>query len=137
MRQIFLDTFYLKALADKGDNAHGFAINMVARLGNFRGVTSEMVLTELLNALCSRGQFLRQSAIRLTRDLRHDENTLIIPQTSEQFEQAFDFYQRRLDKGYSLTDCASMQIMRQLEIDEILTFDRHFQQEGFRALLRE
>ena len=128
MRQIFLDTFYLKALADKGDNAHSLAVNMVARLGNFRGVTSEMVLTELLNALCSRGQFLRISAIRLTSRLRNDENTLIIPQTSEQFEQAFDFYQRRLDKGYSLTDCASMQIMRQLEINEILTFDRHFQQ---------
>ncbi|TRV46210.1 MAG: hypothetical protein EWV53_08380, partial [Microcystis panniformis Mp_MB_F_20051200_S9] len=41
------------------------------------------------------------------------------------------------DKGYSLTDCASMQIMRQLEIYEILTFDKHFQQEGFSALLRE
>ncbi|MDJ0662588.1 MAG: hypothetical protein QNJ42_24350 [Crocosphaera sp.] len=80
---------------------------------------------------------MRQSAIRLTRDLRNDTNTLIIPQTSEQFAQAFDFYQRRLDKGYSLTDCASMAIMRQLEIVEILSFDRHFQQEGFRALLRE
>ncbi|MGV2388932.1 MAG UNVERIFIED_CONTAM: hypothetical protein LVR29_13595 [Microcystis novacekii LVE1205-3] len=53
------------------------------------------------------------------------------------FSKAFDFYQRRLDKGYSLTDCASMQIMRQLEISEILTFDKHFQQEGFSALLRE
>ncbi|MDJ0599648.1 MAG: PIN domain-containing protein [Crocosphaera sp.] len=137
MKQIFLDTFYLQALADPQDNAHEFAVIITAKLGSFRGVTSEMVLTELLNALCSRGQFLRQSAIRLTRDLCNDSNTLIIPQTQEQFEQAFDFYQRRLDKGYSLTDCASMEIMRQLEIVEILTFDKHFQQEGFRALLRE
>ncbi len=105
MRKIFLDTFYLKALADRGDNAHRLAISMVARLGNFRGVTSEMVLTELLNALCSRGEFLRKSAIRLTHDLRNDSKTIIIPQTSEQFQQAFDFYQRRLDKGYSHRDC--------------------------------
>ena len=137
MRQIFLDTFYLQALANTEDNAHELAIIMTARLGNFRGVTSEMVLTELLNALCSRGEYLRKSAIRLTHDLRNDSKTIIIPQTSEQFEQAFDFYQRRLDKGYSLTDCASMEIMGQLEIKEILTFDNHFQQEGFRALLRE
>ncbi|MDJ0843348.1 MAG: PIN domain-containing protein [Crocosphaera sp.] len=128
MKQIFLDTFYLQALADPQDNAHQSAVMITAKLGTFRGVTSEMVLTELLNALCSRGQFLRQSAIRLTRDLRNDSNTLIIPQTSEQFAQAFDFYQRRLDKGYSLTDCASMAIMKQLEILEILSFDRHFQQ---------
>jgi predicted nucleic acid-binding protein len=137
MRKIFLDTSYLQALADFGDNLNPLATAMTARLGNFRGITSEMVLTELLNALCSRGQFLRKSAIRLTHDLRNDSKTIIIPQTSEQFEQAFDFYQRRLDKGYSLTDCASMQIMRQLEINEILTFDKHFQQEGFLALLRE
>jgi predicted nucleic acid-binding protein len=70
--------------------------------------------------------------------LKNDSSIKIIPQTSEQFQaEAFDFYQRRLDKGYSLTDCASMQIMRQLEISEILTFDKHFQQEGFSALLRE
>ena len=137
MRKIFLDTSYLQALADFGDNLNPLATAMTGRLRNFRGVTSEMVLTELLNALCSRGEFLRKSAIRLTHDLRNDSKTIIIPQTSEQFEQAFDFYQRRLDKGYSLTDCASMQIMRQLEINEILTFDKHFQQEGFSALLRE
>ncbi len=82
MKQIFLDTFYLQALADPQDNAHQFAVTITAKLGNFRGVTSEIVLTELLNALCSRGQFLRQSAIRLTRDLRNDSNTIIC-QTSE------------------------------------------------------
>ena len=136
MKQIFLDTSYLQALADSGDSLNQRAARMTSTLGNFRGITSEMILTELLNALCSRGEYLRKSAIRLTHRLRNDGDTIIIPQTSEQFEQAFAFYQRRLDKGYSLTDCASMEIMKQLKINEILTFDRHFQQEGFRALLR-
>ncbi|MGK7871904.1 MAG: type II toxin-antitoxin system VapC family toxin [Xenococcaceae cyanobacterium] len=137
MRQIFLDTSYLQALTDSGDNLYQLSITMTARLDNFRAVTSEMVLTELLNALCSRGEYLRKPAIRLTHRLHNDSNTTIISQTSEQFESAFNLYQRRMDKGYSLTDCASMQIMEQLEIYDILTFDRHFQQEGFRALLRE
>jgi predicted nucleic acid-binding protein len=46
------------------------------------------------------------------------------------------FYRQRRDKSYSLTDCASMLIMRQQNILDVLTFDRHFQQEGFNALLR-
>jgi hypothetical protein len=137
MKQIFLDTSYLQALVDSRDNLHEMTIKMTGKLREFRSITSEMVITELLNALCSRGEYLRKSAIRLTHNLYDDSNTIIIPQTSEQFEQAFDFYQRRLDKGYSLTDCASMQIMRFLGINEILTFDKHFQQEGFKALLRE
>jgi predicted nucleic acid-binding protein len=137
MRKIFLDTAYLQALIDSGDNLYQLSQMMTAKLGKFQGITSEMVLTELLNALCSRGEYLRKSAIRLTHRLQNDGRTIIIPQTSEQFEQAFEFYQRRLDKGYSLTDCSSMQIMREQGLNEILTFDKHFQQEGFRALLRE
>ncbi len=137
MRKIFLDTAYLKALIDSGDNLYELSQMMAPKLGKFQGITSEMVLTELLNAFCSRGEYLRRSVIRLTHDLRSDRSIIIIPQTSEQFEQAFEFYQRRLDKGYSLTDCSSMQIMREQGINEILTFDKHFQQEGFRALLRE
>ena len=137
MRKIFLDTAYLQTLIDSGYNLYQLSQMITPKLGKFQGITSEMVLTELLNAFCSRGEYLRRSAIRLTHDLRSYRNIIIIPQTSEQFEQAFGFYQRRLDKGYSLTDCSSMQIMREQEINEILTFDKHFQQEGFRALLRE
>jgi len=136
MRRIFLDTFYLQALADPRDDSHHRAMNVSAQLGTFTGVTSEMVLTELLNAL-SGATNLRQVAVNITTDLRRDPTIEIVPQSSELFEEAFQFYGQRLDKGYGLTDCASMLIMRRLEIWEVLTFDRHFKQEGFKALLRD
>ena len=44
-------------------------------------------------------------------------------------------YERRPDKQYSLVDCISMNVMRQERIQEILTHDRHFSQEGFVCLL--
>jgi predicted nucleic acid-binding protein len=47
------------------------------------------------------------------------------------------FYGARPDKGYSLVDCISMQTMGQEELTEVLTNDRHFEQEGFRALFRD
>ena len=43
----------------------------------------------------------------------------------------------RPDKGYSLTDCISMQTMGSQGIRDVLTNDRHFEQEGFQALFRE
>jgi predicted nucleic acid-binding protein len=45
-------------------------------------------------------------------------------------------YQVRPDKGYSLTDCISMQTMRREGMTDALTSDWHFEQEGFRALFR-
>lgn len=55
----------------------------------------------------------------------------MVEQTHQSFLLGLDLYQNRLDKGYSLTDCISMNTMRQLGITEILTHDRHFTQEGF------
>jgi uncharacterized protein len=42
-----------------------------------------------------------------------------------------DLYERRIDKGYSLTDCITMNACRNRRIREILSMDHHFAQEGF------
>jgi predicted nucleic acid-binding protein len=42
-----------------------------------------------------------------------------------------------LDKDWSVTDCASFVIMDHRRIVEALTHDHHFEQKGYRALLRE
>ena len=57
--------------------------------------------------------------------------------TRRSFFAGFSLYQTRPDKGYSLTDCISMQTMRHLALTDVLTNDRHFEQEGFRAMFRD
>jgi predicted nucleic acid-binding protein len=61
----------------------------------------------------------------------------VIPQSRESFRSGVALYGARPDKGYSLTDCISMQTMRKEGLTEALTNDRHFEQEGFRALFRD
>ena len=56
-------------------------------------------------------------------------------QSRATFLTGLALYEARPDKGYSLTDCISMETMRQEGITEILTHDNHFTQEGF-AILR-
>ncbi|MCA2656599.1 PIN domain-containing protein [Microcystis sp. M061S2] len=136
MRKIFLDTAYLQALVDTRDSLHQSSVAITDELDIFLSVTSEMVLTELLNALSGRGGYLRDAAPDIVDKLHQDSSVEIIPQTSQLFTEALLFYRQRRDKSYSLTDCASMLIMRQQNLSDALTFDRHFQQEGFNALLR-
>lgn len=134
--RVFIDTSYLIAILEPTDDRHEKAKTVSQSLGSIQQITSEMVLTELLNAFCTRGKFLRQMVLNVLEDLSSDPNIEIIPQSSELFEQACRYYKQRLDKEYSLTDCASMVIMRERGIDKVLTHDHHFQQEGFTALLR-
>lgn len=95
-----------------------------------------MVLTELLNAFAERGTAFRHAATELVKRLRQDANTRIVPQTSAQFDEALQLYRNRQDKEWSHTDCASFRVMENDRITEALTYDQHFEQAGFKALLR-
>jgi uncharacterized protein len=59
----------------------------------------------------------------------------VIPQTEESFLAGMTLYEERPDKGYSLTDCISMNVMRERGLTDVLTNDPHFRQEGYRLLL--
>lgn len=76
-------------------------------------------------------------AATTVRRLLSNPKIRVIPQSRESFLAGIDLYQSRPDKGYSLTDCIAMQPMRSEGITEALTNDRHFEQEGFRAMFRD
>jgi predicted nucleic acid-binding protein len=61
----------------------------------------------------------------------------VLPQTRDGFITGLELYRARPDKGYSLTDCISMDLMRRTGLTDVLTDDAHFAQEGFVCLLRE
>ncbi len=61
----------------------------------------------------------------------------VVPPTHEQFQRALDRYEMRPDKDWSLTDCLSFLLMEERGIADALTADHHFEQAGFRALMRE
>ena len=79
---------------------------------------------------------MRSLAAGLVERLLREPKVRVVPQSRQYFLSALDLYLARPDKGYSLTDCISMQAMRREGITEALTNDRHFEQEGFRALFR-
>jgi uncharacterized protein len=136
VRFIFADTGYWVALLNPGDNLHQKAIHLEQSLQPLHIVTSEMVLTEVLNDFSKRGEYLRDVVSDLIRALRSHPNITIIPQTSQQFEQAFTLYAQRKDKQWSHTDCVSFNIMEENGISEALAYDKHFAQAGFTALMR-
>ncbi|HEY7213043.1 MAG TPA: PIN domain-containing protein [Thermoanaerobaculia bacterium] len=137
MRAVFGDTSYWIALLISTDRLHERAKALSDSLGSTKVVTSEMVLTEFLNDFSERGMFLRQTAVSLVGDLRQDEDVVIVPQSSIQFQEALTLYAERSDKSWSLTDCSSFRIMQRDRMTQALTHDRHFVQAGFQALLRD
>ena len=135
MKKIFADTFYWAALLNPKDQWHEAAKDAQRKLGRVRLVTTETVLIELLNFFSEYGAEMRQTVVATVRDILVGLDIKYISHSPEIFLDALDFYEKRLDKGYSLTDCTSMLTMKNLGLQEILTHDNHFEQEGFTILL--
>ena len=69
MRKVFADTGYWIALLNPGDDLHETVLTISQRLHPVHIVTSEMVLTEVLNYFSGSGKYLRGASIALVKNL--------------------------------------------------------------------
>lgn len=136
MNEVFLDTSFVIALSSITDQHHAKAIKLATQLETHqtRLVTTEAILLEIGNAL-SKSKY-RMAAIQLLESLENDPNVEIISLTKDLYFAAFRLFKQRPDKEWGLVDCVSFIVMQNRGITDALTADAHFQQAGFRALLK-
>lgn len=97
MRVVFADTGYWIALLNPHDELHNKATELSKSLNPVHIVTSEMVLTEVLNDFSKRGDYLRKAATELIDNINKNPNITVISQTSNQFNQGLELYKNRLE----------------------------------------
>ncbi len=137
MKFIFVDAFFWIALANPKDEWHQRARTLYINQRDVNLVTTDEVLTEFLNYFAEAGSYTRRGVYQQVCRILQNERIHVVLQTHESFLQGMALYSQRLDKGYSLTDCISMQTMRQMNMTQVLTHDKHFTQEGFVILLAD
>lgn len=113
---MLIDTSGFFALNSEKDKNHGSSIALFEQ--SRRKVTTNYILAEYVALALVRGLIRR-----------------IIWVNQERHIQAVELLQQRPDKTYSLCDAVSFVLMRERQIDEALTTDKHFVQEGFARLL--
>jgi predicted nucleic acid-binding protein len=52
------------------------------------------------------------------------------------YEKALTLYKSRKDKEWGLTDCYSFELMKELNLSNALTADKHFEQYGYQIFLK-
>ncbi|MEY3867864.1 MAG: type II toxin-antitoxin system VapC family toxin [Microcoleaceae cyanobacterium] len=136
MNEVFLDTSFAIALSSITDQHHARAVQLAHQLqaSQARLVTTQAILLEIGNAL-SQSKY-RMGAIQLLESLEADPNVEIVLLTNDLYIAAFNLFKQRKDKEWGLVDCLSFIVMGNRGITDALTADTHFQQAGFRALLK-
>jgi predicted nucleic acid-binding protein len=135
MKKLFADTYFFMALLNTRDSGHQQAKLWLSRIlqEKTKLITTGFVLLELGNSISSlpaRGHFA---------DLLSSLNkwkTIILPVNQRLLREGISLYCDRLDKTWSVVDCTSFIVMKQHRIQDALTEDHHFEQAGFRCLLK-
>ncbi len=99
-------------------------------------VTTNYVLAEFVALAHVRG-VSRGGALRFLADLRASPSVEVVWVQEELHDAAMSLLHARLDKTYSLCDAISFVLMPERGVNEALSTDKHFEQEGFVRLLTQ
>jgi predicted nucleic acid-binding protein len=130
---MFVDTAYLLALARPQDEYHARALAW-ANAAKKPLISTEYVVWEVVNGLSK--LIDRPKAIAVLDGVGDPSSWQVIAASGELTGRGIQIFRQHQDKEWSLTDCISFVVMRELNISNALTSDRHFEQAGFEALLR-
>ncbi len=132
MKKIFVDTFYIVALVNQRDEFHEKAAELVSKFDSQPLLTTDAVLLEVGNSLARNH---KQKSIEIISQFVSAIEIEIVRLDETLFNKAFELYKTHADKSWGLVDCISFVVMKEQNITDALTCDRHFTQAGFRALM--
>lgn len=134
--RLFADACYWVALLHRDDQLHAAACAAEQEFRNAQIITTDEVLTEFLSFFSHRGPQMRSLAVQIVEELRTEPRVTVIEQSRDSFDGGLALYKSRSDKGWSLVDCISFELMKRDGIAEALTNDHHFEQASFCIRLR-
>lgn len=124
MTRRFADTSFFIAYLNPRDQWHAAAKEHMAHSRD-AVVTTFWVLIELGNYLA--GSTIRRRFVPFVRDLAREPRMRIVRPSGRFADEAFEAYDTRADKAWSVTDCLSFVVMRKQRLREALSTDHHFE----------
>lgn len=132
---VFLDTGGWLALLNADDHLHTDATAILQQLGQERRplVTTDWVIAETGNGLARKPA--RQGFRAAVESFDRAASSTVMRVDAALFLQSLALYDQVSDKTWGLVDCVSFVVMRDRNIMDALTPDRHFEKAGFNCLL--
>jgi predicted nucleic acid-binding protein len=137
MKPVFADTSSLIAVGNTRDSFHTQAVRIKNELKQSRRdfVTTDAVLLEFGNAFSAVG--LRAAAAKMIEAVRNSKKWRCVSIDGTLMERGLWKFRQVKDKEWGLVDCISIIVSEDIGITEVFTTDHHFEQAGFRILLKK
>lgn len=132
---VFVDTGAWISLLSQGDKYRNQALEVRQQLQalDCSLITSSAVVLEVGDGLSKRN--LRHFSAPF-RALLLAPKVEVVVIDAAWLDAGWKLFEARSDKQWSLTDCLSFAIMREYELSNAFAHDHHFEQAGFKVLIR-
>lgn len=124
--KVFIDSAAFYALADKDDQHHGNAHHYLrsAVQKRTRFITSNWVINETVMLIAR--SISKNAALRFL-DASTTNPVIEIIRINEAVEnEALEIFRKYKDQDFSITDCSSFVLMKNMGCSHCFTFDSHF-----------
>lgn len=132
MKNIFVDTSAWVAYFDEDEARHRDAVQGLEAIRTQRCgmVISDFIFDEVVTTILGRAG--HQMAVSAGVFLVTSSAVDLVWLDKDSKLNAWEYFKKHDDKGYSFTDCTSFVLMKEMSLTRCLAFDRHFEQAGFR-----
>jgi len=129
---LFADSAGWMAAYDAHDKYHAVAKPALRNLSHQKVifVVTDYIVAESMTLM--RGRLGHARAVAFGEWLLHSPRVHLIRVDADRWNEAWQLFKMYDDKEFSFTDCASFAVMRSERLRDAFTFDRHFEQAGFR-----
>ena len=118
---IFIDASFIIAFINKSDRWHENAVDLANFVENEERVISNLIITEILNSL---GENIGGKSGKVLYD-NFKDNYTIYDENRETYDLAIYTF-RHFNGTICFTDCVTLEIMKKLKINKIISFDSDF-----------
>ncbi len=132
---VFVDIGAWIGLLSNSDVHHLRAVEVLATLlaQNRPLITTHAIVLEVGDGLATKRRRQFSGAFQALLLAPYTE---VVALEESRLAEAWALYDGRRDKEWSLTDCFSFVVMREYDLRDAFAHDHHFEQAGFRALMR-
>ncbi len=138
MSEVFADTSGWASAFVRTEAYHSMAAAFLRQwqVDGTQVITTNYVINEVSALLTSSLRVPRPQQIVILNAIRSAAWVTTVHVGQDLEEAAYELFQNRPDKLWSLVDCASFVLMQQRGIASALTNDHHFEQSGLVRLLK-
>lgn len=134
--RVFIDTSYFAAFANKRDPFHEKAKAFLPKCfeRGYSLYTTDHVFSETITLLRCKMKVSVQDIFKIIQNIELS-NIRLFGVDQDLFKDALELMGKYDDHYFSMTDCISFVVMRELKTRNVLTLDRDFEAAGYNNLL--